>query len=616
MYNFTDRHTRTPRIVISHPGNRWHCRTGRTGLRVLVLGLLCGMGSAAADVLPRAADAERIAEIRRLIEAEMKAHDVPGLSIALVDAEGVRWSQGFGFANTANGRAATTGTLFPTGTLTMALTAAAVMQQVEHGRITLDAPVERYLPEFAPRSRHPDAGPITVRQLLSHHGGLPAMHFQGMMAKRPVSLAAFTARLRDEYVVAPPQQVYVFSHPGYAVLGRLLEKQSGRGYVEQVRASLLEPLGMRRSTFDPDFAGDPGVSLSYRKGREFPRLPVRDVSAIGLYSSAEELAYYVQMLLNDGRVGERRVLRAASVAEMFRAQNRDVALDLRNHVGLGWRLSGMTVAGARRVVWQDGSSPFSGGRLVILPDDGLGLVILGNGNKMWSVAETVSERLLGSLVEKGEPRTAAAPAGTLVVAQGDGKLPELSGHYVTPLGLVTVRGSGKQLRADIFGRTVALVRHPTGWIGVEYRLLGVLPIPIPTLREARLWPAVSQGRTTAVLDHRNQLRRFAEELPTTTLPRAWQQRLGRYAVIDRDPILDMLETRVIDLKYENPVVYFDFRLPGWLGLRSQIPVLPVSDTELVVAGTGWLMGDTIRAVRVDGEERLIYSGYQFRRLRQ
>jgi CubicO group peptidase (beta-lactamase class C family) len=573
------------------------------------------MGSAAADVVPRAADARTIAEIRRLIEAEMKAHNVPGLSIALVDAEGVRWSQGFGYADLANRHAATTTTLFPAGTLTMTLTAAAVMQQVERGRIELDAPVTRYLPEFAPRSRYPDARPITVRQLLSHHAGLPAMHFQGMMAKRPVSLAAFTAQLRDTYLVAPPQQVYIFSHPGYAVLGRLLETRSQRGFAEHVHASLMEPLGMRRSTFAPDFSGDAGVSHSYRKGREFARLPVRDVSAIGLYSSAEELAYYVQMLLNDGRVGERRVLQAASITEMFRAQNREVALDLGNHVGLGWRLSGMTVAGARRVVWQDGSSPFSGGRLVILPDAGLGLVVLGNGNKMWSVAETVSERLLAGLLETGK-RRAPSPAAELVVTPGDGKPLELSGHYVTPLGLVTVRGNGDQLRADVFGRTVALVRHPTGWIGVEYRLLGLFPIPIPALREARLWPAVSQGRTTAVLDHRNQLRRFAEELPTTPLPKAWQQRLGRYTVIDRDPILDMVETRVIDFKYEDAVAYFDFRLPGWLGLRSQIPVLPVSDTELVVAGTGWLMGDTIRVVRVAGEERLVYSGYQFRRLRQ
>lgn len=576
---------------------------------------LCGVGAAAADVEPRGPDIAPIVEIRRLIEAEMKSHDVPGLSIALIDAERLRWSQGFGLADVDRRRRVTHSTLFPAGTLTMPLTASAVMQRMEDGGLELDAAAARYLPEFAPRTRYPQAGPITVRQLLSHHSGLPAMHFQGMMAKHPLSLAAFMTRLRDEYVVAPPQHVYVFSHPGYAVLGRLLEQQGDGSYAEQLRTNLLEPLGMRRATFTPD-TGDTNISLSYRKRARFPRLPVRDLPAIGLYSSAEELAYFAQMLLNEGRVGERRVLQAASVAEMFRAQNRDVTLDLQNHVGLGWRLKGMTIEGARRVVWQDGSSPFSGGRIIILPDDRLALVILGNGNKMWAVAETVGQRLLGGLLARTKPSAHAAKSEmTVAVAEERGKPPALSGHYVTPLGLVTVRGEGKDLKADVFGKTVELVRHPTGWIGVEYRLLGLLPIPIATLNEARLWPSVSHGRTTALLDHKNELRRFAEQLPTTTLSTAWRRRLGRYAVIDRDPILDILETREIVLKYDNQVAYFDFRLPGWLGLHSQIPVLPVSDTELVVAGTGWLMGDTIGVVQVDGQERLVYSGYQFRRIR-
>ena len=313
----------------------------------LFLGVCSGPLAVAAE--PAALGAEPFAPIRQavseLIRKEMKARDVPGLSIALVEDQKLVWAEGFGWADRARRQPARADTLYSTGGLSTLLTAAAVLQFADQGTIELDQPVKKYLPEFSMRTRFAPAPAITPRHLLAHLSGLPAMHFMNMWAPKPEPLAAFVARLKNEYVANPPGHVFSPSFPGYDVLGRVIETHCNQPFAACLQERLLVPLGMQRSTFDVERADRALLATHYWSEKPVPSVAVRDVPAAGLISSAAELARFTQMLLANGKLGGKQVLKSHSVSEMLRVQNAGVALDLDTRVDDGDLLAIVAVDG-------------------------------------------------------------------------------------------------------------------------------------------------------------------------------------------------------------------------------------------------------------------------------
>jgi CubicO group peptidase (beta-lactamase class C family) len=549
-----------------------------------------------------------------LIEKQIDAERVPGLSIALVDDQQVVWAAGFGYADTSARSAARADTLYSIGTLTMPLTAAAVMQLVDRGLVDLDQPVERYLPEFSIRHRFASAPTITPRQLLTHHSGLPAMRFRGMWTREPEPLAAVLRHLRADYLTYVPGEVFSQSHLGYDVLGRLIEVVSGKPFDTYMREELLLPLGMHESSFRRDGLDATRLAKGYWRGRtETDVLAVRDTPAAGLYSSVGDLARFAQVMFADGRRDGSVVLSARAVREMLRTQNDNVALDLDTRVGLGWRLNGIRLERTGRVVWQHGSSPIGRGRMLLAPDQQLGVVVLANSSGGAGAIEKVSEKVLEMLLE-AQPLSPPGPREHVAVPAGEPTAPrEITGHYASMAGLVTVTASEERLRAAMLGKSFALEAREDGLYDIGYRLLGVLPLPVSALKEVRVQPARLGERQLVVVRYKDHVMRFAQRFEPAALTETWRRRLGEYEATERDALLDLIEIRSLRLEYEDGVLAFRYRVPGWLGLVARIPVRPVSDTELVIEGTGWLMGETIRVVKHGDEERLLYSGYELRR---
>src|SRR6476659_786067 len=105
-----------------------------------------------------------------LIERARGDQEIPAISIALIDGSRVVWAKGFGWADSAAGAPASAATVYRVGSVSKLFTDVAVMQLVERGELSLDAPVTRYLPDFHPRN--PFGGDITIRELTSHRAGL------------------------------------------------------------------------------------------------------------------------------------------------------------------------------------------------------------------------------------------------------------------------------------------------------------------------------------------------------------------------------------------------------------------------------------------------------------
>jgi CubicO group peptidase (beta-lactamase class C family) len=590
--------------------------TGSLLHRILLLGacaLLLPAGGRAAEPDPGLASI-RVA-VSELIRKEMQAHDVIGLSIALVDDQKIAWSEGFGYANRERQLPARAGTLYPVGGLSQLFTATAVLQLNEQGAIGLDRPVRDYLPEFSIRSRFRNAPAITPRNLLSHHAGLPAMHFKNMLAPNPEPLARFVADLRDEYTAFPPDEVFSPSFPGYDVLGRLVEEKCAQPFADCMQARVLNPLGMEHSTFDKGHADRALTAATYWNKKPLTALKVRDLPAAGLVSSATDLGHFVQMLFAGGRFEGKQVLKPQSVAEMLRVQNAHVPLDLDTRVGLAWRLSGVRFPQARQVAWLNNDSPYARGRMLILPEQKLGVIVLTNCSGSSEVAERISERLVQFVLQERKLPNAVVPRHTALTASAARPTSEqVRGNYATNLGLISVSGNRERYRAEMFGKTLNLIPQLDGLYAPEYRLLGLIPIPISVLKEVRLTTADIAGHQAVIAYYRDHAHRIGEKIDPVRLSDAWLRRLGTYKVADRDPLLDLMKLGNVALAYTDGLLYFRYRVPGWLGLVANIPVRPVSDMELVIDGTGWLMGETIQVVRRDGRDYLRYSGYEFRRV--
>lgn len=555
------------------------------------------------------------AAVRKLVREEMDDDNVPALSLALLDHERVLWTEGFGFADRARRIKATPETLYVAGNLTQALTAALALQLSEQGAFELDEPLHKALPEFSIRSRFAGAPPITPRHLLSHHAGLPAMHFRDMWAPRPEPFGALVARLKDEYVAYPPGHVYSPSFPGYDVLGRLIEVKCGQSYTACMEKRLFAPLGMKRSTFAHAHADRKLFARHYWSKKEVSFTDVRDVPAAGLVSNVQELGAFARLLLAEGRHDGRAVLKPRTVAEMLRVQNADVALDFDNHIGMPWHLSGVHFPQARTVAWLDNASPFARGRILLVPEHKLAVVVLTNSSGSSDAVRKVSERLMALALEQRAPHS-VTPIRQPIVTRPSAppRREDIVGHYATSFGHVWVKPGDSGYRALMLGKSFELRQEPDGTLAPAYRLLGIVPIPIDVLKETRLTTTRLGGRHLAIAYYRNRAYRLGDRIQPVALSAAWRRRLGEYQVRERDELLKLVDLRNMNLAYTDGLLYFRYRVPGLLGLIANVPVRPVSENELVVEGTGWLMGETVHVVQRDGKDTLHYSGYEFQRV--
>ena len=225
--------------------------------------------------------ADRFQVLADTIESERQTLGVPGVAAAVIENGKVTFARGFGTRDPNGNAPVKPSTLFRIGSCTKALTAIAVLQQVQQGKVSLDAPLVSYVPDF-----HLDGGSpswtssITVRQLLDHTSGIsdylevnapPAERDDGALER------FLTGRFAGVgYLQYPPGAFYAYSNSNYMLAGLVAERTSGVPYRDLMRGSVLRPLGMERTFFTPaevladgDYAigrtcstGSPGAACS------------------------------------------------------------------------------------------------------------------------------------------------------------------------------------------------------------------------------------------------------------------------------------------------------------------------------------------------------------------
>jgi CubicO group peptidase (beta-lactamase class C family) len=248
----------------------------------------------------------------------MDAADVVGLSIAIVESEGIRWSRGFGFADRERRQPATDQTIYRVGSMSKPVTAAVLMTLVEQDRLDLDAPLATYLPGFAIQSRFEDAGPVTLRGILTHRSGLPNLWHKPGPDGRPVPYNQLVHEMKHAALAYPPGLVSKYSSLGFNLAGHAAEVVAGRSFVE-LADDFLGSLGASTASFDPSESMMRSLALPYRKGRPVSELPELDgeIPSGGLHTSVLDYAQFSRLFLGTRDHAGAGVLSPSSVGEML-----------------------------------------------------------------------------------------------------------------------------------------------------------------------------------------------------------------------------------------------------------------------------------------------------------
>lgn len=314
--------------------------------------------------LPAQLFAEAPLSASGLLQPFVEKHELAGAVALVADKDKVLAVETVGFADIAGGKKMAADSVFWIASQSKPMTATAVMMLVDEGKISLDAPVEKYLPEFRGQMvvaekdgehallRKP-THPITVREVLNHMSGMP---FKSAIEVPTLDGLPLAAAVRS-YAMTPlqtePGTHYQYSNAGINTAARILEVVSGMAYEDFMQKRLFEPLGMKETTFWPTTEQAARVAKSYRPDAAktgLDEIPVNQLiyplsdrvrrfpmPAGGLFSTAQDTALFCRMLLNGGELNGKRFLSEASFKELTKRQTPDTVKD---SYGLGFSVGG------------------------------------------------------------------------------------------------------------------------------------------------------------------------------------------------------------------------------------------------------------------------------------
>lgn len=298
------------------------------------------------------------AQIDAAIAQEIADGHVTGAVVVVGDAENIHYRAAQGWRVLGDvPEPLRADTIFDLASVTKAVaTATAVMQLAERGRLALDAPASRYWPGFGQSGK----ASVTVRQLLAHTSGLPA----GVSSPRALrNSASVLADIEAMALLDEPGVQVRYSDISYVVLGELVRRASGVPLDAWCAAQIFAPLGMADTTFRPGRKLAPRLAPTIQRAGQQPGAGVHDPIAAalggvagnaGLFSTADDLAQFAQMLLRDGQGRSARILRPDSVATLTLPATPAPAAGTRGWQSAGWALQAPLAANRFRMPWQAG----------------------------------------------------------------------------------------------------------------------------------------------------------------------------------------------------------------------------------------------------------------------
>jgi CubicO group peptidase (beta-lactamase class C family) len=338
--------------------------------------------------IPVAPDSARIEAV---VQQHMRDPGAVGISVAVARGDELVYSKASGFADLEFSIPADEQTMFRIGSVTKQFTAAAILKLAERGKLSVDDPLTKFLPDY-PTHGHE----LTLRHLLTHTGGIP--NYTNLGPRWEVNKAR---ELTDEELVAlwkdmepdfAPGEKWSYSNSGFYLLGMVIAKVSGESYADFVRKNLFEPLKLARTRYDSNAE----VLVNRAQGYAFENgkfanddlLGMSQPGAAGaLLSTASDLVRWQQALVS-GRVVKRESYEEMTLPFLL-ANGRETGY------GMGLQLDRQA---GQRCVWHGGGINGFNSVLLYFPDTALHIAVISNSERLRADALglALAESLLGA----------------------------------------------------------------------------------------------------------------------------------------------------------------------------------------------------------------------------
>ncbi|HRQ66510.1 MAG TPA: serine hydrolase domain-containing protein [Xanthomonadaceae bacterium] len=549
------------------------------------------------------------ADTARTLERELArvagSRDAPGVVLVVATQGEVAFLGAAGHADREARQPLQTTTPMPLGELTRAFTAALALQLAQEGAVDLDASLDAFIDadevDFDPAA-------ISLRQLLTHQAGLPSTRLRGMYreANAPPSADALLSA-RDFYFALPPGELVSTSSLGYVLAARVLQRAAGQDFETLLRSRLLDPLQMTSTGFVDALPLVP----THQRGRAQPGLLARDLPAVGLAASAEDLGRWLAALTAPQSP-------LAGRDELFRAQNRDSPLSFDEDMGLGFAVTDSIVEGTGRIAFAMSGYPGYRAQLRIAVDHGVAVLAMSNGRDAYGP--------LGALVDKAFDAHLARSGQTVEAARrsreripdrvawpAQARRIEPAPRYATPFGMITTTPVAEGFNAEVFGRGFSVRPREDGWMDVRYRLFGMIPLAFSVLNRVLVAPAEVDGRHVLLAWFRGRTFLLGSSFEAPPLTSDAAALSGNWVLESPDALVEQLEIRSAHIAIEDGLLTLGYELPFMITLRPRLAVGTGTDGHLRLLGIGPNLGERILVGRDEAGDWLEYSGYRLRR---
>ncbi|WP_234571932.1 glycoside hydrolase family 3 N-terminal domain-containing protein [Rhodohalobacter sp. 614A] len=361
---------------------------------------------------PIAADMsiDSLIKVDQIMQSAIDDSVFPGGVVGVVRNGSLVWQQSYGYHDYSKTKAVQPNNVYDLASISKIMaTTTSMMKLVDEGKITLDDPVSKYIPEYDQGKKRD----ITIRHFLLHTSGLPAFRiYVDKLRTREELIEA----VRNEPLINDPGEEYVYSDLGFILLAEIIEEVSGKRIDEYVQDEFFEPMGMTSTTYNPEHLGRlltnriPPTEIDTVYGRGLVHHRVHDERAYfmdgvsghaGLFSSIQDMAKYFFMLLNDGVYAGHQYLSPETI-NLFTSHQSPI-----NQRGLGFdrKSQGFSTAGTLTSEDSFGHTGFTGTSFWVDPNENIAIIILTNrtfpnrsyGSRISRIRAQIADAVMNSI---------------------------------------------------------------------------------------------------------------------------------------------------------------------------------------------------------------------------
>lgn len=340
-------------------------------------------------------------------------------SVAIMDGGNVVYAEGIGVADRESETPATSGTLYNIGSSSKTFDAAALMKLVDQGKVKLDDPVTKYLPEF--KMEDPRYKDVTVRMLLNHTSGFPGTDYANNMgyAFNDKVYEDTLANLARSHLKAAPGQTAPYCNDGFTLAEMIVARVTGKKFMDAVESMLLQPLSLNRTGLSVGERKDDGIARYYQAdtGKIVPPEVLSVIGAGGISSTAQELVLFMDSFAKGGH----HVLSDASIAEMMKPQPsvfaqaavKETGVNPEMNYGLGFDFTSVSKYDAQgiKVVGKGGDSDDYHSMMLLVPEKRIAVAVIeaGHGSSAPAIAYSILDSLLEAKGLTKAPKQSVVP---------------------------------------------------------------------------------------------------------------------------------------------------------------------------------------------------------------